>query len=515
MKAKVWVSATLSLLLAALAVGAAASRTPAAAQKAPRLSDEAIAPDFKEAPKPPSAPRKADESLPDIEKLVLSPWKGDFDQMVDRRAVRALVAYSKGLYFVDGSRAHGVTYDMLKQFERYLNKKLDTGPRPIHVVFCAVRRDEIIPALLAGKGDLAAGNLSITPDRLAQVDFSEPFLAEVKDFVVTGPASPPVARLEDLSGKEVYVRLSSSYAESLRNLNRDFVRRGLAPIRIVAGDENLEAEDILEMVNAGLIGLTVVNGHTGQFWSRVFDDIKVREDLVVASGGKIGWAIRKGSPKLRAVVDEFARTHKIGTSYGNMILRKYLRDTKWVRNAVSKEEMAKFRSLVGLIKRYATQYDFDYLLVGALAYQESRLNNEARSPVGAIGVMQVMPATAAGYPVQIENVHELEQNIHAGVKLLRFIRDDFYKKDPMDRLNKGLMTVASYNAGPGRISRLRKKAAAEGLNPNKWFGNVELVVAREIGRETVQYVSNVHKYYLAYTMTLERQKARERARTGK
>ena len=515
MKARVPVSAALSLMLAALAVGAAASRTPAAAQRAPRLSDEAIAPDFKEAPKPAAPARKADESLPDIEKLVLSPWKGDFDQMVDRRAVRALVAYSKGLYFVDGARAHGVTYDMLKQFERYLNKKLNTGPRPIHIVFCAVRRDEIIPALLAGKGDLAAGNLSITADRLAQVDFSEPFLTDVKDFVVTGPASPPVARLEDLSGKEVYVRLSSSYAESLRNLNRDFVRRGLAPIQIVPGDENLEAEDILEMVNAGLIGLTVVNGHMGQFWSRVFDDIRVREDLVVASGGKIGWAIRKGSPKLRAVVDEFARTHKIGTSYGNMVLRKYLRDTKWVRNAVSKEEMVKFRSLVGLIKRYATQYDFDYLLVGALAFQESRLNNEARSPVGAIGVMQVMPATAAGYPVQIENVHELEQNIHAGVKLLRFIRDDFYKKDPMDRLNKGLMTVASYNAGPGRISRLRKKAAAEGLNPNKWFGNVELVVAREIGRETVQYVSNVHKYYLAYTMTLERQKARERARTGK
>jgi membrane-bound lytic murein transglycosylase MltF len=98
------------------------------------------------------------------------------------------------------------------------------------------------------------------------------------------------------------------------------------------------------------------------------------------------------------------------------------------------------------------------------------------------------------------------------VKYFRFMMDEFYKDEPMDELNKGLMTLASYNAGPGRMRQLRRETARRGLDPNVWFGNVERVVSERIGRETVQYVSNIFKYYVAYRMVIEREAARARAK---
>ena len=163
-------------------------------------------------------------------------------------------------------------------------------------------------------------------------------------------------------------------------------------------------------------------------------------------------------------------------------------------------------------RKYGDKYELDYLLVMAQAYQESQLNQEARSPVGAIGVMQVMPAT--GQDMAVGDINQIEPNIHAGVKYMRFMMNQFYENEPMDRLNKGLFTFASYNAGPGRLQQLRKLAAKRGLDPNHWFNNVELIAAEKIGRETVQYVSNIYKYYLAYRMVEEERADRAKAKEG-
>jgi membrane-bound lytic murein transglycosylase MltF len=146
----------------------------------------------------------------------------------------------------------------------------------------------------------------------------------------------------------------------------------------------------------------------------------------------------------------------------------------------------------------------------AQGYQESQLNQEAKSPVGAIGVMQVMPPT--GKDMNVGDITQMEPNIHAGVKYMRFMMDQFYENEPMDRLNKGLFTFASYNAGPGRVQQLRKQAAKRGLDPNVWFNNVELIAAEKIGRETVTYVANIYKYYLAYRMVEEERAERAKAR---
>jgi len=429
-------------------------------------------------------------------------WLGDFGGMAKRREIRVLVVYSKTFYFLDQGRQRGATYELLKQFEKFINKKLKTKTLKLRVLFIPVRRDQLIPWLVAGRGDIAAANLTITPQRQKQVDFSDPLAFGVKELLVTGPAAPEVKNLDDLAGKEIHVRRSSSYYESLSQLNQSFRQAGKPKMNLVLADEIFEDEDLLEMVNAGLIPMIVMDSHKAEFWEQIFDHIKVHSDIAVRSGGEIAWAFRKASPKLKAVVNEFVKGHKKGTLFGNLLLKRYLRDTKYVKNSIAQKELEKFEAMVTLFQKYAGQYDFDYLMIGAQAFQESGLDQSKRSPAGAIGVMQMLPSTAADPNVGIPDIEKLDRNIHAGTKYLRFIVDRYFTDEAMDDANKMLFAFASYNAGPARVISLRNKAAKMGLDPNVWFHNVEVVAAKEIGRETVQYVSNIYKYYIAYRMVV-------------
>ena len=258
------------------------------------------------------------------------------------------------------------------------------------------------------------------------------------------------------------------------------------------------------MVNAGLVGVTVMDDMVAAFWAKVYDGLAVHTDLSLADGDNIGWAVRKGTPKFLNLINEFGKDHKEGTSFGNVLLQKYLRDTKWAKNSVAPGEMEKFKATIAFFKKYADQYKFEWLMIAAQAYQESTIDQTKTSPAGAIGVIQIKPSTAAGDPVNIQGVDkDIEKNINAGVKYLNFIMENYFKDAHMNRLNRGLFAFASYNAGPNRIAKLRKQAEAEGLNPNVWFNNVELIAAKEIGAETVTYVSNIYKYYVAYQIASE------------
>jgi membrane-bound lytic murein transglycosylase MltF len=105
--------------------------------------------------------------------------------------------------------------------------------------------------------------------------------------------------------------------------------------------------------------------------------------------------------------------------------------------------------------------------------------------------------------LKVGDITRMEANIHAGVKYIRFMMDTYFAKEPMDPLNKGLFAFAAYNAGPNRIKQLRSEAAKRGLNPNLWFNHVERIASERIGRETVTYVSNIYKYYIAYRLAME------------
>jgi membrane-bound lytic murein transglycosylase MltF len=444
-----------------------------------------------------------DETIP----IQTGRWTGDLDGMVKRRIIRVLVVYSKLLYFIDRGQQRGASYDAMRLFETSVNEQLKTGNVPLRVVFYPVERDQIIPMLLDGRGDVAAADLSITPDRKTLVDFSSPIISGVSEIVVTGPSSSPIGTLADLSGREVYVRKSSSYYESLERLNADFQRAGKPPVRLRLAPDDLQDEDLLEMLNAGLVRAVVVDDDIARLWSRIFDQIRLHPDVAVRRGVDTAWMFRKDSPRLERTIDAFLAKYPQGSLVHNEIVDRYFKSTRWVKNATSETELAKFRQTVDLFRNYGAKYDLDYLLMMAQGYQESQLDQSARSRVGAIGVMQVMPET--GKAMGVGDIHELEPNIHAGVKYIRTMEDQYYAKAPMTDLNKGLFAFASYDAGPNRIEELRRAAAARGLDPNVWFNNVELVVAASIGRETVQYVSNIYKYYVAYTLLAE-DEAREK-----
>jgi len=437
-------------------------------------------------------------------------WTGDFDDMIKRRVIRALVVPPKTQYWVDRGNYTGVEYELLHAFENEINKKYKTNNKniKIHIVFIPSSRGDLIPGLNEGRGDIAAGLLTVTPERLEQVDFGEPFFHGVKEVAVTGPKSPALASINDLSGKEVIIRKSSSYCEHLELLNERFRREGKALIRLRAAPEDLQDDDLLEMLNAGLIGITVVDRYVALLWANVFKNITPREDLAVNEGGEIGWMIRKNSPKLKAEISAFAKSYGQGTVFGNTVIKKYTGSARFVKNAASEGEMKKFRQAIDFFQKYGRQYDLDYLLMAAQGYQESRLDQNAKSRVGAIGVMQVMPAT--GKDLKVGDITELESNIHAGVKYFRFMINQYFANDPMDPLNKGLFAFAAYNAGPRRIKELRSLAEKRGLNPNIWFNNVELIAAEKIGPETVTYVSNIYKYFIAYKLIQENEEDRQK-----
>jgi membrane-bound lytic murein transglycosylase MltF len=296
----------------------------------------------------------------------------------------------------------------------------------------------------------------------------------------------------------VFVRRSSSYYESLTKLNERFIQQGKQPVKLTEAPEELEDEDLLEMAAAGLVKVLVVDNHTAWFWQRVLPGLKLYPTVTLRTGADIAWAIRKDSPKLKTALNQFLTRNGKDSLNARMIFRRYLLNTRYVKSAIVGEELKRFRTLIAFFRKYGGQYSLDWMLMAAQGYQESRLDQSAKSHVGAVGVMQVMPAT--GKELRVGDITRVEPNIHAGVKYIRFVIDRYFKDEPMDDLNKVLFAFASYNAGPGRIRQLRREAAARDVDANVWFDNVERIAAERIGRETVTYVGNIYKYYVAYTL---------------
>jgi membrane-bound lytic murein transglycosylase MltF len=437
-------------------------------------------------------------------------WTGDLDAMIKRRRIRVLVPYSKTSYFIDKGIQRGVAYDMFTAFENSLNLKHKTGNLRVHVAFIPTSRDQLADALLKGRGDIVAGNITITDERRQLADFSEPMADSVKEIIVVAPGGPAIATLDDLGGQTVHVRAGSVYETNLKAVSAQLTKSGKKAINIKQVPANLEDEDILEMANASLIQITVVDDHIAQFWKQIFPKLSVKDQVVVKSDLGVGYAMRKNSPLLKAELDAFVKTHRQGTSMGNLMLTKYLKSTKFVKSATSPAEIKKFQDVIALFRKYGEQYGVDWVLMAAQGYQESRLDQNAKSQVGAVGVMQVMPET--GKDMRVGDISQIDPNINAGVKYIRFVIDQFFKDEPMDDLNKALFAFASYNAGPGRVKQLRREAQQTGLDPNLWFNNVERVASKRIGRETVTYVSNIYKYYVAYTLSIEELAEKQKAR---
>lgn len=429
-------------------------------------------------------------------------WTGDLDGIAKRRMLRILVVPSALGFYFNGTEMQGAMFELGLELEKVLNKKFKTGNFAINVVFIPVAREEMLSKLAAGYADIA-GTIAERA-QAAQVDYTAPLIPDAQGVVVTGAAAPPITRLEDLSGQEIYVPENTAIWDKLAELNEQFRKAGKAPVKLVPADHNLLEDDIAQAVNAGLIPATIMYDKIADAWSKVLPHLKVHHDVVVGKA-PLCWAVQRNTPQLKAVVNDFIKSHGLGTAYGNTIMRRYLQETKWVTDATSRKDLKRFNEMMKLFQQYGNQYSYPYLMLAAQAYQESRLNQKLRSRAGAVGVMQIKPSTAAQSPINIRSVNQLDRNIEAGAKFMRFIETQSSQGELTDPVTESLFALASYNAGPAKIQTLRKEAAEHGYNPNLWFNNVEIIASVDIGRETVQYVSNIYKYYLAYKMVTERQ----------
>ena len=459
-------------------------------------------------------PAESEPSKPRQLTIANKPWTGDFDQMLERRMIRVYAPFSRSLYFSDKGRERGIAVELVRDWERYLNIKYakQLKKRPLTLYVLPATRDKLLPGVEYGLADVAIGNLTVTEERLRQVDFvpGDEGRRMINELIVTGPKSPELKSIDDLAGKRVHLRKASSYFESLQALNEQLKRGGKPEMTLILVPDSLEDEDLMEMLDAGLIELIVVDDWKAHMWSQVLPNLKVRSDLVLRANAKTGWAIRKDSPKLQAEIDDFFRNWAMKQGVADYRMNSYMKRVKELKNPTATAEYKRFRETLALFERYGAKYNFDPLMLAAQGYQESQLNQNAKSPVGAIGVMQVMPATGA--EMRVGDIRVTESNIHAGAKYMDKLMTKYFADANFSEGNRPLFAFASYHCGPGNVAKARQEAERRNLDPDKWFNNVELVIAQKIGTETTTYVRNIYKYYVAYRLMLDVQQEAESAR---
>jgi membrane-bound lytic murein transglycosylase MltF len=428
----------------------------------------------------------------------------DLPEIIDRRYIRVLTSDNSFDYFIDRGHAGGFQYEMVKAFVEHLNKKYQKrGELKIQFELLPVPDSELIPLLIQGKGDLIAARLTVTDARSVQIAFSQPY-HDVDEVVVQRRADPELDRLEDLSGKRVTVRRSSSYHQSLERLDAKLRRDGHPPIRIDAIDQALPTEKILGLVASGVFERTIADSIVASTAAALYPELRVLSNLKLREDGQLGWATHHTAKALRDELDTFLPRYRKGSLLGNITARKYFEKLVTIRARMARDETGALSDYDATLKKYAAMYGFDWRLMAAVAYQESRFDQTSTNRSGATGLFQIKPKTAREPYINIPNVagaKNAENNVHAGIKYLAWIKGRYF--DPVESMHEKdrvRMALAAYNAGPRTLINARQKARKLGLDPDRWFRNVEVAMLTMKKGEPVKYVSEINQHYLSYLL---------------
>jgi membrane-bound lytic murein transglycosylase MltF len=428
------------------------------------------------------------------------------------RTIRVLVHYGRTIFFVANGRPYGVEYEAFAAYEKFLNDFLGKRKPRVNITFIPVRFDDLIPSLLEGKGDIAAGFMTVTEERKKKVAFTEPYIGDVSEVLVAYAGAEVPKNLEDLSGKKVHVIRGGSFVQHLRDLNARLAGQGLKPVEIVEMPPSANDDDILEMVNAGILSFTFVDDFVADLWEHILPNIRVARQVTIRKGGSIAWAVRSDNPELLRSLNAFVgymNKHLKGAQAE--VMKRYFKDTKFLENPLRQELFGRVKQVSPFFKEAGSKNDLDWLMMMAQGYQESQLDQSVRSRRGALGIMQLLPRTARG--LGYGNITSARNNIAAGVAYIDWIRKKYFSTPEISPEARVDFALAGYNAGPERIQSLRIEAQRRGLNPNVWFDNVERVVLDKIGEEPVRYVANVNRYYIAYRMSEAIEKERDALNT--
>ncbi|MBG6158098.1 membrane-bound lytic murein transglycosylase MltF [Labrenzia sp. EL_159] len=443
-----------------------------------------------------------------LEATLTERFNGDFEAILERGYLRVLIPFSKTGFFIDKGVQRGSSVDLMTELGKHLDELHGKKVADFEIVLIPTPREKLFSNLADGRGDMAVGNLTITEERRKLVSFSTPLLKDVHEVPVTLDSEPELTAPKDLSGRKIYVRKSASYHQSLEALNRKWARDGTKTMQIALADDRFEDEDILEMVAAGTVPMTIVDQHKAELWLEVLEGLKLHPKAAIRTDGEIAIAVRSDAPALLAEINGFAATVKKGTLLGNLIFKKYLQEADYLRNMRDESYQADLEKFTKLFERYGEEYKFDWLLIAAQSFQESRFDPKAHSRAGAVGLMQIKPSTAEGDPINIRGIAaDTDKNVHAGVKYLRHIADQYFADLAGDQADQTFFALAAYNAGPSRFEKLRKQAEKQGYDPDKWFGNVEWIVAAKIGRQPIEYVGNIYQYYVVFHNIRKHQEA--------
>jgi membrane-bound lytic murein transglycosylase MltF len=435
-----------------------------------------------------------------VEAHVLAERRVDFPEIRKAGTLRVGVPYSRTNFFFEKDEFRGFEFELFRELEKNLNKSRQRGEPALTVVFNLTPVANLITAVNEGKIDIAAG-IVITKERQASVAFTEPYLSDINTVVISNTSAPPISSLRDLSGKPVLVNRGSSYPGHLADLGEELKKDGLAPpdVELV---ETLETEDIFELVNSGSIPWTIAHEHHAELWKQVLPNLRVYSDLTLGEPARFAWAVRKNNPELLKVLNGFVTSHRQGTVVGNVLLKRYYKSTQWISNPTATVDLEKVQPLIGIFKKYGEGdlHAVSWLGLAAVAFQESRFDPKLRSRAGAVGLMQIRPETAA--EVGVTGIEDPEKNVQAAARYFDLLAERYFNEPHLDRNDRVAFILAGYNAGPTRIQRLRKEAREHNVDPDRWFGQMETLVLRKVGREPVHYVTNVAKYYLCLSRIL-------------
>jgi len=430
---------------------------------------------------------------------ILEEQTHDLTGMKNAKRIRVLTTLTFANYFVHQGQEYGYEYSNMEEFKKFLNKGIKQRSQHVEFYYIPIPYDLLVPALNNGYGDIIAANLTITDERSQEIDFTEPYLRGLKEVLISHKKVKGISKEDDLSGQRIYIREGTSYQSSLEKLNKRLSAKKSPPAEIILLPGLVNTGEILQMVSAGIVEMTVADSHLASIAVELLPDLSVHDNIVFNDDVRFGWMVRKKNPELKAALNQFVKTVKKGTLLGNIYYKRYFKENPWAREYLEKEDLDKLSKYSSLFQKYAEKYGFDWILIAALAFQESRFDPTVRSRQGAVGLMQVLPST--GKHVEIPDITSPENNVHAGVKYLHYLMDTYFPAEGVTPDNRLRLALASYNAGPTNIKKSRQATEKMGYDSNIWFGNTELGVLRQVGPEPIQYVRNINKYYISFLIS--------------